>query len=89
MSRIAPQLTVVAVALAALISPGSARACDPAIPTLHAVDSTMVGVDQTPPTLPQPTVAEIQHYDSDQGCFNQKCGWDNGVSITNLETGSI
>jgi len=73
------------VVLAALVLPGPARACDIGTPETHSVDPTQVGVDQTPPQLAAPTVAEIRNNDSDNGCA-PKCGWDHSARLINLAT---
>lgn len=77
---------IVLLAMVVLVSPSRARACDPAFPVPHVVDPAMVGVDQTPPQLQQPTVAEIQHFDRGDGCVTPKCGSDNSVAITTPAT---
>ena len=66
--------------------PGRARACDVATPSLHTIDPAQVGVDQTPPQLGDPTVAEIRNFDHgfiNDGCAG-KCGWDHSVRLINL-----
>src|SRR5262245_11159834 len=67
----------------ALGLPGRARACKPATPPLHTVDPAQVGVDQTPPQLMEPTLAELQTID--HGCGG-KCGWDHSARIIYLAT---
>jgi len=72
--------------LAGLVFPGRARACDVAAPYLHTIDPAQVGVDQTPPQLAEPTVAELRNIDhSDNGCAG-KCGYDHAVKLINLAT---
>lgn len=74
------------VVLGGLILPLPATACDPATPSLHSIDPDQVGVDQTPPQLGQPAVAEIQNFDhGSDGCAS-KCGWDHSVRLINLGT---
>ena len=71
-------------AFVAIVAPGRAHACSFAGPTPHIIDPAMVGVDQTPPTLPQPAVAEITHNDSD-GCMEtSSCHDIVSARITNL-----
>ena len=73
-------------ALAVVVSPVRAHACSFAGPTPHIIDPAMVGVDQTPPTLPQPVVAEIQHYEP-EGCMEgNSCQDIVSARITNLAT---
>jgi MYXO-CTERM domain-containing protein len=77
------------VAALAPLSPGRARACSLAGPTPHAIDPTMVGVDQTPPNLPQPTVVKINRHDG-TGCRGgDSCGDFVSVEITNLATDDL
>jgi hypothetical protein len=71
--------------LAAPFAPGRARACEPNIPQAHTIDPAQVGVDQTPPQLAQPTVAELQNNDTEGGC-QPKCGSDHSARLTNLAT---
>ena len=71
---------------AGLVFPGRARACDVATPALHTIDPAQVGVDQTPPQLVEPAVAELRNIDhSDNGCAS-KCGWDHSARLINLGT---
>jgi hypothetical protein len=83
-------LTVLLV-LAAPFVPGRARACDPAFPSPHTIDPAQVGVDQTPPQLAQPMVAELQNHDvGGGGCMGTgKCGWEHSVILTNLATDDL
>ena len=46
-------------AMAAMGTVGRARACKPVGPIARQIDSAMVGVDQTPPSLPQPVAMKI------------------------------
>ena len=72
------------VTLAAAGAPKPARACDVAGPIPHTIDAAMVGVDVTPPTLPQPTVTKINHHDG-TGCLSKdSCGDFVSVEITHL-----
>lgn len=55
-------------------------------PIPHTIDPALVGVDQTPPTLPQPKVAKIHRHDG-TGCMGgDSCGDFVSVEITNLAT---
>jgi hypothetical protein len=72
--------------IAGLVFPGVARACDISVPDLHTVDPAQVGVDQTPPQLMNPTVAEVQNNDHDSLGCSGKCGWDHSGRLTNLAT---
>jgi hypothetical protein len=69
-----------------LVFTDPARACDPAAPELHTVDPAQVGVDQTPPQLADPTVAEVHNADSDANGCTPKCGSDHSVRLINLAT---
>jgi hypothetical protein len=74
--------------LAGLVFPGRARACDLATPALHTIDPTQVGVDQTPPQLVEPSVAELHNFDhgfTNDGCGG-KCGSDHSARLINLGT---
>ncbi len=72
--------------IAGVAVPRGAHACDIGTPELHTVDPAQVGVDQTPPQLLAPTVAEIQNNDqSNSGCSG-KCGWDHSGRLINLAT---
>jgi hypothetical protein len=63
-----------------------AQACSLLGPTSHIIDNAMVGIDQTPPTLPQPKVARIERHDG-TGCrSSDSCGDFVSVQITNLAT---
>ena len=73
-------------ALATPFFPGRARACEIAAPQLHTIDPAQVGVDQTPPQLAQPTVAEVRNHDTGEGCLNHKCGSEHSAKLTNLAT---
>ena len=46
----------------------------------------MVGVDQTPPHLAQPTVSAVQQLDNGGACDTNKCGWDHSATLANLAT---
>ncbi|HEY8926307.1 MAG TPA: hypothetical protein VIU64_18125, partial [Polyangia bacterium] len=71
---------------AIVISPEGARACSSPGPVPHAIDATLRGVDQTPPTLPKPVVARITHHDG-TGCMSgDSCGDFTSVNLTNLAT---
>ena len=74
-------------ALVVLALPGPARACDPFFPGAHTIDPAAVGVDTTPPQLPQPQVTGLHRVDNDAGpgCGG-KCGWDHTATLTNLAT---
>jgi hypothetical protein len=75
--------------LAGLAVPGRARACDIATPDLHTIDPAQVGVDQTPPQLVDPAVAELRNFDhGDNGCAS-KCGWDHSARLINLATDDL
>jgi hypothetical protein len=77
---------LIVAALAGALAPGRARACSFAGPSPHTIDSALVGVDQTPPTLPQPVVAEINHNES-EGCgASNSCHDIVSARITNLAT---
>ena len=85
MRRGAVGLTVFLV-LAALFFTGRARACKPAVPSSHTIDPTQVGVDQTPPQLAQPTVAELHDNQTGGGGCTPTCGSDHSARLTNLAT---
>lgn len=71
---------------AIVISPHTARACESPGPVPHAIDATLRGVDQTPPTLPKPVVARITRHDG-TGCMSgDSCGDFTSVNVTNLAT---
>ena len=72
--------------LAAPFFPGRARACDLEVPSQHTVDPAQVGVDQTPPQLAQPTVAELHNNESGGSGCQPKCGSDHSARLTNLAT---
>jgi hypothetical protein len=74
--------------LAVPFLPGRARACELRIPQLRTIDPAQVGVDQTPPQLAQPTVAELHKNDIGGGALGcqPKCGFDHSARITNLAT---
>jgi hypothetical protein len=74
------------VLLAGLVLPDRAHACEPALPALHTIDPAQVGVDQTPPQLLEPTVAELQTYDHGSNGCTPKCGSDHGARLINLGT---
>jgi hypothetical protein len=75
---------LVVVALAGVVSTTRAHACSFLGPTPHVIDATMIGVDRTPPILPQPTVATINRHDG-TGCMSaDSCGDFVSVKITNL-----
>ena len=76
------------VVLVGVVSPGRARACDPAGPTQHTIDPAQVGVDQTPPQLRDPQVAEIRNNQSSNGCAG-KCGSDHTARLINLGTDDL
>lgn len=76
---------MVLVALPALVFPGRARACSLAWNFPHGIDPKAVGVDKTPPLLPQPRVSDVQTPDQGPGC-TQKCGWSRSVTLLNLAT---
>ena len=71
------------VVLAAPFVPGRARACSLAHPQSHTIDPAQVGVDQTPPQLAQPTVAEVHHNEDSggDGCMTPKCGSDHNAKL--------
>jgi hypothetical protein len=69
-----------------LVFPDPARACSIAGPSFHTVDPALVGVDQTPPQLGEPTVAEVQNYDHDSDGCTPKCGSDHSARLINLAT---
>ena len=72
--------------LPSVVSPARARACSFIGPVPHVIDAAMVGVDQTPPTLPKPIVAQISRHDG-TGCMGgDSCGDFTAVNITNLAT---
>lgn len=76
-------------AFVAIVAPGRAHACSFVGPRPHIVDPAMVGVDQTPPTLPQPVVAEIHHYEA-EGCMEgSSCEDVVSARITNLASDDI
>jgi hypothetical protein len=71
----------VLLASAASFFPGRARACEPWSPEQQIVDPTQVGVDQTPPQLAQPTVAELLSNEDSNGTGCQpKCGSDHSAT---------
>ena len=72
--------------LTAPFFPGRARACSIAAPQEHTIDPAQVGVDQTPPQLAQPTVAELHNDEAVGGGCQPKCGWDHSARLTNLAT---
>jgi hypothetical protein len=73
-------------ALAAPAWPGRARACSPRAHQWHEVDEAQVGVDRTPPDLPQP-VAQVHANELDDGLgCGPKCGSDWYAELTNLAT---
>jgi hypothetical protein len=72
--------------LPAVVSPARARACSFIGPVPHTIDPALVGVDQTPPNLPQPMVAQISRHDG-TGCMSgDSCGDFTTANITNLAT---
>src|SRR5262245_2120073 len=71
--------------LAALCFTDRARACELTLIPEQTIDPAQVGVDQTPPQLAQPTVAELQKNDNGGGC-QPKCGPDHTALLTNLAT---
>ena len=73
-------------ALAAPFFPSRARACELAMPSEHHIDPAQVGVDQTPPQLAQPTVAELQNLDPAGGGCQPKCGWEHSATLTIFAT---
>ena len=66
--------------------PGRARACTPFAASLHTIDPAQVGVDQTPPRLAKPVVADLQDFDTGSSGCPAKCGSDHGATLTNLAT---
>jgi hypothetical protein len=72
--------------LAAPFFSGRARACDPWVPSPQTIDPAQVGVDQTPPQLAQPTVAELHKNESGGSGCQSKCGSDHSARLTNLAT---
>ena len=71
---------------AAVATPGRANACSPINQRFHEIDPALVGVDQMPPALSTPRVAEIHHYDG-TGCDgSSNCGDHVSARITNLAT---
>ena len=77
---------VVLLMLTASSFTGRARACDPWAPSQQTIDPAQVGVDQTPPQLAQPTVAELQRNDTGGTGCSPKCGSDHSARLTNLAT---
>ena len=75
--------------LAATFFPGRARACSIALRSEHTIDPAQVGVDQTPPQLAQPTVAELHNNESVGGGCQPKCGSDHSARLTNLATDDL
>ena len=65
---------------------GRARACEPWVPSEQTIDPAQVGVDQTPPQLAQPSVAELQKNDTGGTGCTPKCGSDHSARLTNLAT---
>lgn len=65
---------------------GRARACEPWVPSEQTIDPAQVGVDQTPPQLAQPSVAELQKNDTGGTGCTPKCGSDHSARVTNLAT---
>jgi hypothetical protein len=65
---------------------GRARACEPWVPSEQTIDPAQVGVDQTPPQLAQPSVAELQKNETGGTGCTPKCGSDHSARLTNLAT---
>ena len=72
--------------LAAPFFSSRARACSIALRSEHTIDPAQVGVDQTPPQLEQPAVAELHTNESVGGGCQPKCGHDHSARLTNLAT---
>jgi hypothetical protein len=76
----------VLVVLTASSFTGRARACDPWVPSQQIIDPAQVGVDQTPPQLAQPSVAELHTTDTGGTGCTPKCGSDHSARLANLAT---
>ena len=75
--------------LAAPSFSGRARACSIALRQEHTIDPAQVGVDQTPPQLAQPTVAELHNNETGGAGCQPKCGSDHSARLTSLATDDI
>jgi MYXO-CTERM domain-containing protein len=86
-SRGAMFAMMVLLVLLAPFVPDRAHACSLVGNTPHTIDPAMVGVDQTPPELAQPTVS-VQDLETSGACMNQ-CGYDHSATLSNLATDDL